>query len=92
VVVDIPLLFETGGWRRVDSIVVVSAPAWVQRRRVLARPGASLGRLKQIRRLQWRDAAKRARADWVVPTARPKRDTAAAIRRIAACEAAAARR
>jgi dephospho-CoA kinase len=88
VVLDIPLLFEKGGWRRVDRIAVVSAPAWVQRRRVLARPGMTAGRLARIRALQLPDAEKRARADYVIPTAAQRTRTAAIVRQLAACLAA----
>ncbi|MEH3107804.1 MAG: dephospho-CoA kinase [Sphingomonas fennica] len=92
VVLDIPLLFEAGGWRRVDAILVVSAPAWMQRRRVLARPGMTAARLARIRALQWRDAVKRARADWVVPSLPPPAAMARRLARIVACERARARR
>lgn len=92
VVLDIPLLFEKKGWRQVDAIVVVSAPAWLQRRRVLARPGMTAAKLARIRALQTPDAEKRRRADFVVPTARSKQASGAVIRRIVACVKAAARR
>lgn len=85
VVVDIPLLFERGGWRRVDRVAVVSAPAWKQAARVLARPGMSPARLKQIRALQLPDHVKRARADIVIPTGGAINATRAAVRRIVAC-------
>lgn len=85
VVLDIPLLFEKGGWRRVDAIAVVSAAAWQQRRRVLARPGMSGARLARIRALQMPDARKRRRADIVIPTGGTLIATRAAVRRIVAC-------
>jgi dephospho-CoA kinase len=85
VVLDIPLLFEKGGWRRVDSILVVTASAWQQRRRVLARPGMSAARLAQIRHLQTPDAEKRRRADFVLSTGGTHAQTAADLRRILAC-------
>jgi len=85
VVVDIPLLFEKGGWRRVDAIAVVSAPAWKQRRRVLARPGMNWFRLARILALQTPDAEKRARADFVIPTGGDLNTTRGAVRRIIAC-------
>ena len=63
VVLDIPLLFEKRGWKSVDQILVVSAPAWKQRKRVLARPGMSYAKFAKIRNLQLPDAQKRKRAD-----------------------------
>jgi len=66
VVLDIPLLFETGGEKRVDAIVVVSAPAELQRARVLARPGMSAAKLDAILAKQIPDMEKRRRAHFVV--------------------------
>jgi dephospho-CoA kinase len=85
VVVDIPLLFEKGGWRRVDAIAVVSAAAWQQAKRVLARPGMDAPRLARIRALQMPDVEKRARADFVIPTGGTIRRTHASVDRIVAC-------
>ncbi|MFI4973765.1 MAG: dephospho-CoA kinase [Caulobacterales bacterium] len=68
VVLDIPLLFETGGERNVDAVVVVSAPARVQRERVLAREGMSAVKLDGILARQMADVDKRARAHFVVDT------------------------
>jgi dephospho-CoA kinase len=70
VVLDIPLLFETGGHANVDAVVVASAPADMQRERVLARPGMTPERLDAILAQQMADAEKRARAHFVVDTSR----------------------
>ena len=70
VVLDIPLLFETGGHANVDAVVVASAPADMQRERVLARPGMTADRLDAILAQQMADAEKRARAHFVVDTSR----------------------
>lgn len=68
VVLDIPLLFETGGQRNMDAVVVVTAPADVQRARVLARPGMNPERLDAILARQLPDAEKRAQADFIIDT------------------------
>ncbi|PTE07534.1 dephospho-CoA kinase [Mesorhizobium helmanticense] len=68
VVLDIPLLFETGGRGRVDKVVVVTAPADIQRARVLARPGMSEAKLAAILARQVPDAEKRRQADFIVDT------------------------
>ena len=68
IVLDVPLLFETGGHARMDAVVVVSAPHHIQRERVLARPGMSADKLDQIVARQMPDAEKRAKAQFVVDT------------------------
>lgn len=65
-VLDIPLLFETGGEARCDAVVVVTAPPDVQRTRVMARPGMTMEKFEAILAKQMPDAEKRARADFVV--------------------------
>lgn len=80
VVFDIPLLFEKGGWEAVDAVAVVSAPADVQRARVLARPGMTEAKFAHILSLQVPDADKRARADHVIDTGTSHAETAAAVR------------
>jgi dephospho-CoA kinase len=81
-VLDIPLLFETGGDRRVDAVVVVSAPPEVQRARVLARPGMTIEKLESILAKQMPDAEKRRRADFVVDTSQGFDATRAQVRAI----------
>ncbi|MYE00279.1 MAG: dephospho-CoA kinase [Alphaproteobacteria bacterium] len=75
VVRDVPLLFETGGEKRCDWTVVVSAPAHVQAARVLARPGVTRELLESVRAKQTPDAEKRKRANVVVPTGAGRRLT-----------------
>lgn len=80
VVLDIPLLLETGGDARVDAVLVVSAPRAVQLQRVLSRPGMSLGKLQGIEARQMPDAEKRKRADFVIPTGLGRRRTWLALK------------
>jgi dephospho-CoA kinase len=81
-VLDIPLLLETGGEARVDLVVVVSAPAAVQRQRVLARGGMTEARLAAIRARQMPDVEKRRRADRIIPTGLSRHAAQARIRRL----------
>ncbi len=79
VVLDIPLLFEGMGERRVDATLVVSAPAFLQRRRVLARPGMTTEKFEGILRQQVPDALKRRKASIVIPTGMGLAPTRAAL-------------
>ena len=82
VVLDIPLLYETGGDTRVDAVVVVSAPAFLQRRRVMARPGMDEKRFAGILASQMPDREKRRRAEFVVETGLGKAYTFTRLKRI----------
>jgi dephospho-CoA kinase len=79
VVLDIPLLYETGGERRVDAVAVVSAPPFVQALRLRRRPGMSPARLAAIRARQMPDVDKRRRADFVIPTGLERRRSLLAV-------------
>jgi dephospho-CoA kinase len=83
-VFDIPLLFETGGERNMDAVAVVTAPADVQRARVLAREGMTPERLDAILSRQTPDAEKRARADFVIDTGKGLEPARAEVTRILA--------
>src|SRR4051812_44678038 len=85
VLLDIPLLFEAGGWAQVDRIAVAPAPLEVQRARVLARPGMTPDKLDRILARQLPDEEKRARADFVIATGTSLDETRASVRRIIAC-------
>jgi dephospho-CoA kinase len=84
-VLDIPLLFEKKGWKSVDVTIVVSAPAWVQRKRVLARPGMTPAKFRHIVKLQMPDMQKRKRADIVINTGCQKQITNRQVRQVIAC-------
>ncbi len=92
VVLDIPLLFEKGGADLVDHVVVVSAPAWMQRRRVMARPGMTYEKFRRIMRLQTPDAIKRRLADVVIRTGTTRQETRAEVVHLVTCMRAKLRR
>ena len=82
---DIPLLFEIHGENAFDKVITVSAPADVQRARVLARPGMTVAKLDQILRRQTPDAAKREQSDFVIDTGGSLDQTRAQLDAILAC-------
>ncbi|MEY2942557.1 MAG: hypothetical protein RLY97_571 [Pseudomonadota bacterium] len=82
IVFDIPLLFEKNGWESVNAVAVVSAPADIQRQRVLARVGMSAEKFTAILKLQVPDAEKRERADYVIDTGVSLAETRDAVRDI----------
>ena len=84
-ILDIPLLFETGGERRCDATLVVTAPSSVQRARVMGRPGMTEQKFSAILAKQMRDEDKRARAHFLVDTGRGFASAEAQVRSILAC-------
>jgi dephospho-CoA kinase len=82
---EIPLLFETGGAEAFDKVIVVSAPASVQRERVLSRPGMTEAKFAALLARQMPDEEKRRRADFVVDTGGDLSTTEAQVRDILAC-------
>lgn len=85
VILDIPLLFETHGQMRVDGVIVVTAPAWKQRKRVLARPGMTYAKFRSILHLQMPDAHKRAHADHIIHTGTTFHRTRRQVRALISC-------
>lgn len=85
VVFDIPLLYEKSGGAGLDAVAVVSAPAEVQRERVLARPGMTAEKFEAILALQMPDADKRARADFVIDTGATHQETREQVRALISC-------
>jgi dephospho-CoA kinase len=87
VVMDVPLLFESGRHRRYDATMVVTAPAFLQRDRVMARPGMNPARLAAILARQMPDVEKRKRANFIVPSSLGRaitwRSLRAALRKLA---------
>jgi dephospho-CoA kinase len=82
VVLDIPLLYESGGEKTVDVVIVVSAPRQIQQQRVLARPGMTVEKFKSILGRQVPDSVKRRRADFVVRSGGHRGDTFRQLKRI----------
>jgi dephospho-CoA kinase len=82
---EIPLLFETGGEKNFDQVIVASAPPDIQRARVLARQGMSAAKLRSILERQMPDEEKRRRADFVIDTGTDLSTTESQVRDILAC-------
>lgn len=82
VVMDVPLLFESGRQKRYDATMVVTAPAFLQRARVMARPGMTPARFAAILKRQMPDAEKRRRADFIIPSGLGRAVTWRCLRRV----------
>jgi dephospho-CoA kinase len=82
VVLDIPLLFETGGDEKCDAVVIVMAPRFIQERRVLRRPGMTKAKLQAIRQRQTSEKEKLKKADFIVQTGLGRAFSLRAIKRI----------
>ena len=85
VILDIPLLYEKHADGKLAGVIVVTAPAWKQRRRVLARQGMTPAKFRRIVHLQVPDAEKRRRADYIIDTGGTFAATRAQVRRLVAC-------
>lgn len=85
VVLDIPLLFEGHMERSLAGVIVVTAPAWKQRKRVLARKGMTVAKFRRILHLQSPDAEKRRKADFIIHTGATFAATRAQVRRLVTC-------
>ncbi|MPT48710.1 MAG: dephospho-CoA kinase [Sphingobium sp.] len=85
ILLDIPLLYETSGEKALDGVIVVTAPAWKQRKRVLARAGMTPGKFRSIVKLQMPDALKRSRADHIIHTGTTFHRTREQVRALVAC-------
>src|SRR3546814_21175794 len=85
VVLDIPLLFEKGVPQGLAGVIVVSAPAWQQRQRVLRRPGMTPATFGRIKKLKVPDDEKRHRADYIIDTGTTFESTRASVRRPTPC-------
>jgi len=82
VVLDIPLLYETGGEALCDAVILVDAPRRIQAARVLTRPGMTAAKFAAIRAQQMPDGEKRRRADFIVPTGLSKRESLRRLLRV----------
>ncbi|HEY8190575.1 MAG TPA: dephospho-CoA kinase [Micavibrio sp.] len=82
IVLDIPLLYETEAEKRIDKVIVVTCPAFIQRRRVMSRPGMTEEKFQNILASQMPDAEKRRRADFVVQTGLGKAVTCCSLKKI----------